>query len=113
MMSGRGEHAKPLEAGVSLSGYLRREVNEVFPFVGAQAREHAAAVGRELNGHQDELGSRFDTRIEGTRIKHTMGPVPLKMYDKPLLSGLKTLQIKDFRMPFKFPSSDCGCSPLD
>jgi hypothetical protein len=43
----------------------------------------ATFMGRKLNGnYQDELGSRFDTRIEGTRIKHTMGPVSLKMYDK-------------------------------
>jgi hypothetical protein len=27
-------------------------------------------------------GNRFDIRIEGTRIKHTMGPVSLKLYDK-------------------------------
>jgi hypothetical protein len=43
----------------------------------------ATFLGRKLNGnYQDELGNRFDTRIEGTRIKHTMGPVSLKMYDK-------------------------------
>jgi hypothetical protein len=28
------------------------------------------------------MGNRFHTRIEGTRIKHTMGPVSIKMYDK-------------------------------
>jgi hypothetical protein len=43
----------------------------------------ATFLGRKLNGnYQDELGNRFDTRIEGTRIKHTMGPVSVKMYDK-------------------------------
>ncbi len=43
----------------------------------------ATFLGRKLHGnYQDELGSRFDTRIEGTRIRHTMGPVSLKMYDK-------------------------------
>src|ERR1039457_3135359 len=31
---------------------------------------------------QAELGNRFNIRIEGTRIKHTMGPVSLKLYDK-------------------------------
>ena len=36
-----------------------------------------------MNGnYQNEMGNRFDTRIEGTRIKHTMGPVSIKMYDK-------------------------------
>jgi hypothetical protein len=43
----------------------------------------ATFLGRKLNGnYQDELGNRFDTRIEGTRIKHTMGSASLKMYDK-------------------------------
>ncbi len=30
----------------------------------------------------DEVGSKLRTRIEGTRIKHHMGPVSIKMYDK-------------------------------
>jgi len=43
----------------------------------------ATFPGRKLNGnYQDEMGNRFNTRIEGTRIKHTMGPVSIKMYDK-------------------------------
>ena len=33
-------------------------------------------------GYNGEMGSQFQTRIEGTRIKHLMGPVSLKMYDK-------------------------------
>lgn len=28
------------------------------------------------------MGNRFNTRIEGTRLKHTMGPASLKLYDK-------------------------------
>jgi hypothetical protein len=43
----------------------------------------ATFLGRKLNGnYQDEMGNRFHTRIEGTRIKHSMGPVSIKMYDK-------------------------------
>ena len=43
----------------------------------------ATFLGRKLNGnYQDEMGNRYNTRIEGTRIKHTMGPVTIKMYDK-------------------------------
>jgi len=43
----------------------------------------ATFLGRKLHGnYQDEMGNRFDTRIMGTRIKHTMGPVSIKMYDK-------------------------------
>lgn len=46
--------------------------------------DHVATfLGRKLHGnYQDEMGNRFDTRIEGTRIRHTMGPAALKMYDK-------------------------------
>lgn len=46
--------------------------------------DHVATfLGRKLNGHyQDEIGNNFSTRIEGTCIKHRMGPVSLKMYDK-------------------------------
>ena len=33
-------------------------------------------------GYQDEVGNDFSTRIQGTRIKHHMGPVAIKMYDK-------------------------------
>jgi hypothetical protein len=43
----------------------------------------ATFLGRKLNGnYQDEIGNRFNTRIEGTRIKHSMGSVSIKMYDK-------------------------------
>ena len=43
----------------------------------------ATFLGRKLNGnYQDEMGNRFHTRIEGTRIQHTMGPVTIQMYDK-------------------------------
>lgn len=43
----------------------------------------ATFLGRKLTGnYQDEMGNRFNIRIEGTRIKHTMGPVSIKLYDK-------------------------------
>ncbi|MBT9438976.1 MAG: MarR family transcriptional regulator [Desulfobacterales bacterium] len=43
----------------------------------------ATFFGRKLHpNYQDEMGNNFNTRIEGTRIKHTMGPVSIKMYDK-------------------------------
>lgn len=46
--------------------------------------DHVATfLGRKLHGnYQDEMGHRFDTRIEGTRIRHSMGPAAIKMYDK-------------------------------
>jgi hypothetical protein len=46
----------------------------------------ATFLGRKLNGnYQDEVGNHFHTRIEGTRIKHHMGPAAIKMYDKQAL----------------------------
>ena len=43
----------------------------------------ATFLGRKLNSqYEGEIGNRFNIRIEGTRIKHTMGPVSLKLYDK-------------------------------
>ena len=43
----------------------------------------AMFLGRKLHGlYQDELGNDFSTRIQGTRIKHHMGAVAIKMYDK-------------------------------
>jgi hypothetical protein len=48
-----------------------------------KADKVATFLGRKLFAHyQDEVGNRFDIRIQGTRIKHTMGPVSIKMYDK-------------------------------
>jgi hypothetical protein len=43
----------------------------------------ATFLGRKLHGnYQGELGNRFNKRWLGTRIKHQMGPVSIKMYDK-------------------------------
>jgi len=46
--------------------------------------EHVATfLGRKLtNAYRGELGNDFSTRIQGTRIRHSMGPVSLKLYDK-------------------------------
>lgn len=43
----------------------------------------ATFLGRKMNGnYQGELGNRFNRRWIGTRIKHQMDPVSIKMYDK-------------------------------
>ena len=48
-----------------------------------KAEDVATFLGRKLNGnYRDELGNDFSTRIEGTRIRHHMGPASIKMYDK-------------------------------
>jgi hypothetical protein len=49
--------------------------------------DHVATfLGRKLTGHyQDELGNDFHTRLEGSCLKHHMGPVAIKLYDKQAL----------------------------
>ena len=43
----------------------------------------ASFLGGKLHGNfQGEIGNNFNTRIQGTRIKHQMGAVSIKMYDK-------------------------------
>ena len=43
----------------------------------------ATFLGKKLHGnYQDDMGNRFNIRIQGTRIKHTMGPVSIQLYDK-------------------------------
>jgi predicted transcriptional regulator len=43
----------------------------------------ATFLGRKLHGnYQGEMGNRFNVRLLGRRIKHQMGPVTIKMYDK-------------------------------
>jgi len=43
----------------------------------------ATFFGKKLHGnYQGQMGNNFNTRIEGTRVKHSMGPVSVKMYDK-------------------------------
>jgi hypothetical protein len=48
-----------------------------------KAEDVAVFLGRKLYGqYRDELGNDFQTRIQGTRIKHYMGKAAIKMYDK-------------------------------
>jgi hypothetical protein len=43
----------------------------------------ATFLGRKLHGNfQGEIGSRFNVRVEGTRLKHQMDSATLKLYDK-------------------------------
>jgi hypothetical protein len=49
----------------------------------AKAEHVATFLGRKLTGaYNGELGNDFSTRIQGTRIRHHMGPASLKLYDK-------------------------------
>jgi hypothetical protein len=48
-----------------------------------KAENVATFLGRKLSPlYQDEIGNNFNTRIEGTRIRHSMGPASIKAYDK-------------------------------
>lgn len=43
----------------------------------------ATFLGHKLDPrYQGEVGNNYNVRIEGSRIKHTMGSVSIKMYDK-------------------------------
>ncbi len=43
----------------------------------------ATFLGKKLNGnYQDEMGNRYNVRLEGTRVRHSMGMASIKMYDK-------------------------------
>jgi len=43
----------------------------------------ATFLGKKLSGnYQDEMGNRYNVRIEGTRVRHSMGMASIKMYDK-------------------------------
>ena len=47
-----------------------------------KSAEVARFLGRSSPRKQTEIGSDFHTRVEGTRVKHFMGPASLKLYDK-------------------------------
>ena len=48
-----------------------------------KAENVATFLGHKLNAnYQGEVGNDFSTRIQGTRLRHHMGPVSLKLYDK-------------------------------
>lgn len=51
--------------------------------VDVKADQVATFLGRKLVGqYHDEVGNNFNTRIQGTRIRHTMGANSIKLYDK-------------------------------
>jgi hypothetical protein len=63
----------------------------------------ATFLGHKLDGrYQGEVGTDLQRRVQGTRIRHHMGPAALKMYDK-LLQILRvettTIDVTFFRHP--------------
>ena len=63
---------KPLYEQVSRNAVLAVKSPQVMSFLGRK-------ITPQL---KEELGIRLSTRIEGTCIKHQVGPVSIKMYDK-------------------------------
>jgi hypothetical protein len=48
-----------------------------------RAEQVATFLGKKLDPrYAGEVGNDFNTRIQGTRVRHQMGRVALKMYDK-------------------------------
>lgn len=48
-----------------------------------KADDIATFLGKKLNpNYQDEMGNRYNVRIEGARVRHSMGMSSIKMYDK-------------------------------
>lgn len=80
----------------------------------------ATFLGRRLHGnYQDEMGNDFNTRIQGTRIKHHMGPVAIKMYDKHGLVLRIETTVNDLsffkhhrRVEHRDGTHDMKCAPL-
>lgn len=68
---------KPADLAPLYDALVRTAVHAV------RAEEVATFLGRKLSPqYAGEAGTDFHTRVEGTRIKHVMGKVSIKMYDK-------------------------------
>jgi hypothetical protein len=63
---------KPLDETLLRQAILSVKAEQVATFLGKKITPQLA----------EEIGSRFTTRIEGTCIKHRLGKVSVKMYDK-------------------------------
>jgi hypothetical protein len=66
------ETLKPLYEQLSRQAVLSVKAEQVASFLGKKITPQLA----------QEIGSRFETRIEGTCIKHRLGKAQVKMYDK-------------------------------
>ena len=65
-----------------------------------KADQVATFLGRRLTAaNNDEIGNDFSTRIQGTRIRHTMGKSAIKMYDKfGLMLRVETNDVTFFKL---------------
>jgi hypothetical protein len=67
----------------------REDLQAIYPHLletlihSVKPEDIATFLGQKLHGnYKGEIGNRFNVRILGSRIKHFMGPVSIKMYDK-------------------------------
>jgi hypothetical protein len=68
---------KPADLKLLYEPLIRTAIHSVKP------ENIASFLGEKLHlNYQGEIGTKFNTRIEGTRIKHQMGALSIKMYDK-------------------------------
>ena len=63
---------RPLYEAISRTAIHAVKCEQVATFLGHRLTE----------SYEGEIGNDFSTRLEGTRIKHYMGPAAIKMYDK-------------------------------
>src|SRR5512135_809810 len=63
---------RPLYEALSRTAIHAVKCEQVATFLGHRLTE----------SYEGEIGNDFSTRLEGTRIKHYMGPAAIKMYDK-------------------------------
>ena len=63
---------RPLYEALSRTAIHAVKCEQVATFLGHRLTE----------SYEGEIGNDFSTRLEGTRIKHSMGPAAIKLYDK-------------------------------
>lgn len=91
MTLGESYHWSILQAEYATDIIFRRQkdLQQIYPNLVETAihivkpENIATFLGRKLCGrYQGEVGNNYHVRLEGSRIKHVMGPISLKMYDK-------------------------------
>ena len=66
-----------------------------------KAHDVATFVGKRLRVDSEfDMGNRYDVRIEGTRIRHTMGPVSIRqlLWATALKAGQVSRDLKNLRL---------------
>jgi hypothetical protein len=84
-------HWSFMQVEYATDGVFRRQADfqPLYPSIlraaiyAVRTEDIATFLGRKLTrASQDEVGNDFSTRIQGTRIRHHLGPASIKLYDK-------------------------------